>query len=202
MIHCNIGSLFQELEQYSAATEHYERALQIDPQLAAAHHGRGWILHDQGDLKAALAHYLEALRLRPDFALTHCSIGTVLQELGDLNEAERSFREAIRCDHDHSAAHAQLATLLRGKLPADDLTVLRKLVANPNLTDGKRSALHFGLAHVDDARNDYAAASGVNSDGPIHLNLLERKQPGPGLRPRATRSLDRRDDRDFHIPLL
>ena len=158
-IHCNLGSLFQEREQYEIAEQYYDRALQLDPSLAEAHHGRGSILLEQGDIPSALAHFREALRRRPHFAAAHCSLGTIQEELGHLEQAERSFREALLNDPDHSGAHAQLATLLRGRLPDSDLAASRELAANPNLTDGKRSALIFGLAHVDDARKDYLTAA-------------------------------------------
>ena len=158
-IHCNLGSLFQEREQYEIAIQHFDRALQLDPLFAEAYHGRGSIIHEQGDILSAKSHFREALRLRPNFAPAHCSMGTVHEESGDLDLAERSFREALLLDPDHSGAHAQLATLLRGRLLDSDLAASRQLAANPDLTDGKRSAIFFGLAHVDDARKDYLTAA-------------------------------------------
>ena len=86
-------------------------------------------------------------------------MGTVHEESGDLDLAEQSFRDALLHDPDHTGAHAQLATLLRGRLPESDMSACRQLTSNPNLTDGKRSAILFGLAHVDDARKDYHTAA-------------------------------------------
>ena len=56
----------------------------------------------------------------------------------------------MRYDPQHAGAWSQLATLLRDKLPDGDLIAMRQLLADPDLTDGKRAALHFGLAQVLD----------------------------------------------------
>jgi hypothetical protein len=52
-----------------------------------------------------------------------------------------------------------LATLLRGKLPDEDLAAMRSLLAEPDQLEGKRTVLHFGLAHVLDARGEYAESA-------------------------------------------
>jgi hypothetical protein len=79
--------------------------------------------------------------------------------LGEFDQAQVAFREALRHDPGHAGTHARLATLLRGKLPEADLGGMRALLADPLLSDGKRSALHFGLAHVLDARGDFDGAA-------------------------------------------
>jgi tetratricopeptide (TPR) repeat protein len=99
------------------------------------------------------------LDLRPNLAVTHCNLGTLLEELNDFDAAERHLREALRLDPDYAGARAQLATLLRGKLPEPDLAALERLTAHPDLTVSKRSALHFGVALVLDARGAYDAAA-------------------------------------------
>ena len=97
--------------------------------------------------------------LKPDLPAAHAALGTVREELGDFAEAESCWRTALRHDPRHAAAHAQLATMLRAKLPDEDLAALRQLLADPDLPDGRRCALQFGLAQVHDARGDYDEAA-------------------------------------------
>ena len=85
--------------------------------------------------------YRTAVRLKPDFAAAHCNLGTVREELNDFAEAEYCFREALRHDPQHAGAWSQLATLLGGKLPEGDLAAMRQLLADPELSDGKRGVL-------------------------------------------------------------
>jgi len=83
----------------------------------------------------------------------------VREELGDFQDAERCWREALRHDPGLAGAYSALATLLRGKLPDDDLAAMQKLLADPDLHDGRRCALRFGLAQVHDAKGSYDEAA-------------------------------------------
>jgi tetratricopeptide (TPR) repeat protein len=83
----------------------------------------------------------------------------VLEELGELDEAVQCWREALRHDPNHAGAYGQLATTLRAKLPEADRTAMHQLLADPQLSPGKRLALHFGLAQVLDAQGAYEQAS-------------------------------------------
>ena len=74
-------------------------------------------------------------------------------------EAEAAFRTALRLQPNFPIPHARLATLLRGKLPDADLAALEQRLADPELAQGPRARLLFGLAHVLDARGDYARAA-------------------------------------------
>lgn len=158
-IHCNLASVLTEQENYEEAIARYEIALRLAPDYAEAHNGLGFVLHEQGKFQEAAERYRAALRRDPEFAPAHCNLGTVLEELGAFDEARACFREALRHDPTCAGAHAQLATLLRGKLPEADEAAVRQLLADPLLTDGKRAALHFGLAQVLDARGDYQEAA-------------------------------------------
>jgi tetratricopeptide (TPR) repeat protein len=157
--HCNLAGLLAQQEKYDEATGRYRIALSHDPTYADAHCGLGGVRHEQGHLEEAQAHYREALRLSPDLPAAHAALGRAREELGDLAEAESCWRTALRHDPRQAGAHAQLATLLRDKLPDEDLAALRNLLADVDLSDMRRSALQFGLAHVHDARGAYAEAA-------------------------------------------
>src|SRR5262249_20509490 len=158
-IHTNAASLLAEQEKYDDALVVYRRALELDPTYAEAHCGVGGIRHEQGHFEEAQTHYREALRHKPDLPAAHCALGTVREELGDFQDAEASWRTALRYDARLAGAYSALATLLRGKLSDDDLVAMRKLLADPDLHDGRRSALHFGLAQVLDSRGSYEEAA-------------------------------------------
>src|SRR5262249_22776190 len=131
----------------------------LDPHYAEAHNGLGWVLHEQGRYKEAQERFGTALGLKPGLAQAHCNLGALREELNDFAGAERCFREALRHDPGHAGAWSLLATLRRGRLPEEDLAAGRRLLADPDLTDGKRALLHFGLAQVLDARGAYAEAA-------------------------------------------
>ncbi|HEX5273395.1 MAG TPA: tetratricopeptide repeat protein, partial [Gemmataceae bacterium] len=181
-IHSNLASLFADQEKYDDALARYALALRLDPSYAEAHSGIGWVRHEQGHFEEAEAHYREALRLKPDLAAAHANLGTVREELGDFTEAQKCWRAAVRHDPRHAGARAQLATMLRGKLPEEDLADLKRLLAEPDLTDGRRAALHFGLAQALDARGEFAAA-GESLRVANAIALTERAKRGQGYDP-------------------
>jgi tetratricopeptide (TPR) repeat protein len=158
-IHANAASLLAEQEKYDDALTVYRRALELDPTYAEAHCGLGGVRHEQGHFEEAQTHYREALRHKPDLPAAHCALGTVREELGDFKDAESCWRSALRYDARLAGAYSALATMLRGKLPDDDLVAMRQLLADPDLHDGRRSALHFGLAQVLDAKGAYEEAA-------------------------------------------
>jgi tetratricopeptide (TPR) repeat protein len=181
-IHTNLASLLAEQEKYDDALAVYRRALELDPNYAEAHAGLGAVKHEQGHFEQAQTHYREALRHKPDLPSAHCALGTVREELGDFEDAESCWRTALRHDPNLAGAYAALATLLRGKLPDDDLAAMHRLLADPDLHDGKRSALHFGLAQAFDARGAYDEASQSLRQANA-LALAGRQKRGQGYDP-------------------
>jgi tetratricopeptide (TPR) repeat protein len=181
-IHCNLASALEAQEKHQESVAHYELAMRLDPNYAEAYSGLGWVRHEQGQFQDALALYQRAVQLRPDLAAAHCNLGTVQEELSDFESAQRHLRDALRYDPSHGGAYAQLATLLRGKLPEEDLAVMRRLVADPDLTGGKRSALHSGLAIVLDARGEFEAAA-VHLRHANALRLADWRAQGKGYEP-------------------
>ena len=157
--HYNLGNALKEQGKLDEAVACYRRALELMPDLAKAHNNLGIALNDQGKLDEAVASYRRALKLKPDFAEVHYNLGVALEEIGDLRSAEDCFREALRHNSRFAFAHCELVKLLGGKLPQKDLAAQRRLLEARELTDVQRLSLHFGLAHVLDARGEYAEAA-------------------------------------------
>jgi tetratricopeptide (TPR) repeat protein len=182
--HTNLASVLAEQEKYDDALAVYRQALELDPSYAEAHCGLGGVRHEQGHFEQAQSHYREALRHKADLPGAHCALGTVREELGDFKDAERCWRTALGYDPRLAGAYSALATLQRGKLPDDDLVAIHKLLADPDLHDGRRCALHFGLAQVLDARG----AHDESAESLRHANALARagaQKRGQGYDPEA-----------------
>ncbi len=170
--HSALGVVLNELGKPDEAVVCCRRALQWKPAYAEAHNNLGNALKDQGKPDEAVACYRRALELKPDFAEAHANLGRAREESGDLRGAEDAFRAALRHDSRFAFAHYKLAELLGGKLPEQDLAAQRRLVEQgaasgeqKELTDAERMWLHFGLAHVLDARGEYADATAHLAQG-------------------------------------
>jgi tetratricopeptide (TPR) repeat protein len=179
MTYNNMGQALQEENSLDDAMAWYQRALQLDPGSARIHCNTASLLAGQEKYDDALAGYRRALELDPTYAEAHRALGTVREELGDFKEAESCWRTALRYDPRQADAYAALATLLRGKLPEEDLAGMHKLLADPDLHDGRRSALHFGLAQVLDARGAYPeAAESLRQANALALAAAQKRGQG------------------------
>jgi tetratricopeptide (TPR) repeat protein len=183
-IHCNFASALEEKDLHEEAIARYEIALRLDPNCAEAYNGLGFVRHEQGRDEEAKPLYRKSISLKPDFAPAYCNLGNLLEEHNDLEGAKECFRTAVRCDPHHAGARAQLATLLRSKLPEEDLASIRSMLDDPELLEGKRAVLSFGLAHVLDTRGEYAEAAECLRCGNA-LNLKNWEKRGEGYDPVA-----------------
>jgi tetratricopeptide (TPR) repeat protein len=175
--HNNLGNALWEQGKLDDTSVCYRRALDLKPDYAEAHSNLGNVLRDQGKLDEAVACYRRALELKPEFADAHNNLGCALEEIGDFRAAETCFRAALRHNPRFALAHFELAGLVGGKLAEKDFAALRELLVDRQLTDAQRLLLHFGLAHVLDARGDYDEAAKHLSRGNA-LQLAERRKVG------------------------
>jgi WD40 repeat protein/serine/threonine protein kinase/tetratricopeptide (TPR) repeat protein len=94
------------------------KAVELDPQSAAAHNNLGFALQAQGKLDEAIAEYREAIRFKPDYSVAHHNLGFALQGQGKLDEAIACYREAIGLEPDNAEMRNRLGNALwkQGKL--------------------------------------------------------------------------------------
>ena len=64
------------------AITHYQRALEIKPDLAVAHDNLGVILAGHGQIDEAIDHYRKAVEIKPDYEEAHNNLGFLLLRKG------------------------------------------------------------------------------------------------------------------------
>ncbi len=132
-----------------AAIAAYRKALQADPDLAAAQYRLGQALHAQGKSDDALKHYREALRLDPELADAHCAVGGILVSKGRHKDAVQHLQRAIELQPDLANAHMNMGFALAatGKLDEAILHHARAVRIDP-----KDASLRMSLAETLFAR--------------------------------------------------
>ncbi|HEV3262553.1 MAG TPA: sulfotransferase [Gemmataceae bacterium] len=158
-VHSNLGVAYKLKGKIADAMAHYREALRLNPSFAAAYNNLGLLLLEEGKADEAMANFQQALRLQPDMANAHCNRGMALVQLGEFDAGEASLRESVRYDPNYAPPYTHLANLLGRRFPEKDMDAVRQLLANPHLSDDNRCRLHFALAHVHDARGEYAEAA-------------------------------------------
>jgi len=175
----SLAEVYAELEDSEQAIPCWRRVLDLEPERAAAHNGLGWGLQDEGRPTEAKAHFETAIQLQPDFAGAQMSLGGLHEETGDLAAAESAFRGALRTQPNFALPHGRLATLLGGKLPAADFAALEARLADPQLAEGPRARLLFGLAHVLDGQRQFTrAADCLRQANAMTLEIARQRKRG------------------------
>jgi tetratricopeptide (TPR) repeat protein len=90
----------------------FQKALDRDPQLAAAHTNIGNLLHRRGDLEGARTHYRTALDLDPAQPEARYNLGNLLDDLGDRDGALAQWCEVVTTCPEFADAHYNLALAL------------------------------------------------------------------------------------------
>ena len=101
-------------EGYARAREAIERALSLEPALAEAHAGIGWIrMNHDWDWRGAETAYQRALELAPGNVPTLCRAGLLAASLGRLEEAIGMYRRVLEQDPLGASSYHILGAMLR-----------------------------------------------------------------------------------------
>jgi tetratricopeptide (TPR) repeat protein len=110
--HNNLGYDLAHQGRPAEAIEHYQKALEINPDFAEAHNNLGTALLDQGRLEEASEHFHQALDKDPAFAEAHNNLGLLLTKQGRAAEAIEQYRKAIELNPDRAEMYNNLGKLL------------------------------------------------------------------------------------------
>ncbi len=91
----NLGAALQTDGDLPRATQHYRRAVQIQPDYAPAHNNLGTALMAEGDIAGAAASYERALALVPDYANAQYNLANARLQQERPQEALDLFRRSL-----------------------------------------------------------------------------------------------------------
>ena len=111
--HHTLAMFYMRSGQRPLALEHFELALEYNPDYPEAHVNFGIALAQGRHWERAVAHFERALQRNPDFAEARFNLGLVLEMLGRSAEAKPHFDAVIRQRPDMAAAIQQRLAKLR-----------------------------------------------------------------------------------------
>jgi tetratricopeptide (TPR) repeat protein len=165
-----------DLGKLDLALRQAKRALQHDPENAAAHYYLAWILWRQDRLVEALPAAQKALRLAPDDADYHSLVGMILQEIPvDCARAEQYHQQAIALAPNVAAFHLRYAIFLRATGRSEVWTeVSRALELDPRLVSAYllRARLYLDQRRFGEAETSVREALAIQPTNPRGHELL------------------------------
>lgn len=108
-VHLRRAAYFCDRKDFINGAAAAREAVQLGPNLAAAHRMLGYALRQGGKLDAARASYLEAVRLDSLLAGELNDLGVAFAVEGRLREAAEQFRSVLQLNPDHASAKQNLA---------------------------------------------------------------------------------------------
>jgi tetratricopeptide (TPR) repeat protein len=103
-----------ELESSSPkeAQRFYHKALDLDPDMAAAHLNLGKLYHEAKETKKAEAHYRAAMASAPSDPAPPFNLGVLMEDIKEPDRALECYRAALKLDPSFGDAHYNVGLLL------------------------------------------------------------------------------------------
>ena len=92
----NLGNALAARGEFGEAIDHYQKALEINPDYVEAHNNLGLALAGRGQVNAAMAQYRKALEIDADCQQAHNNLGLALAGRGQFDEAIAHYRRALK----------------------------------------------------------------------------------------------------------
>ena len=108
-LYARASALDEDPASFEEAEKLYQRAIDLDPQLAIAYTNLGNIRFRRGDEAGAQTLYRRALEIDDRQPEAHYNLGYVLLERGDAQRAVPYFQRALQSDPRFADAHFNLA---------------------------------------------------------------------------------------------
>jgi tetratricopeptide (TPR) repeat protein len=101
------GRIRQQLGDFTGAMVDYDRAIDLDPQMAQAYTNRADIYINRGDYPQALVQCNKAIHLDPQLVNAHYQRGIIHTEAGNLHAALADYHRIIQIDPLDAKAYVQ-----------------------------------------------------------------------------------------------
>lgn len=110
--HNNLGSLYLQGNDHSAAQEEFSNAIALNPDEVNSYLGRGFVEQQASNYDAAIADYMQASQLAPS-PLAFFWLGQAYEGKGDCKRAQAAYVVALRLAPGMSEAQTRLELLLK-----------------------------------------------------------------------------------------
>lgn len=155
-----VGLACARLGEHAAAEFSYRRAIELDPNYAAAHAALAALLGGQGKMADAIAHARRSVELAPADPHLALNLALLSEADRDLDTAWSLLDAALAAGHE-TVLHALLYSRIAGsrKREAGALELIDRLLERRAFTTARDpSALHLAAAHVLDRLGRYDEA--------------------------------------------
>ena len=110
-----LGSYLQDHDYLDEAIANYAKAVQIDPNFAAAYYSLGVALQQKNQFEEAMAFYQQALSLNPKHIYALNNLGHIFKKMKKYDEAITYYQKALEINPDYADTYNNLGAVLQEK---------------------------------------------------------------------------------------
>ena len=103
------GRIWYSLGDKEKALAFFQKASEIDPSFAPAHHNQGVLFFELGELGKAEESFKRAIEKDPQYASGYKSLGILYFQMRDFDNAIAQFSEYATLNHENAEANFDLA---------------------------------------------------------------------------------------------
>jgi len=164
----NKGLSFYNLGYVDEALGCYDRAIDLNPELAGAYNNRGVFYANKGDYNMAIRDYERAIDLNPEDAEAYNNRGNAYADKGDYNMAIRDYDRVIELNPEYAEAYNNRGNAYRdmGEFDAAIMDYKKAIELNPKLAEAynNRGVAYDDKGDYDLAIMDYNRAIELNPE--------------------------------------
>ena len=189
LYHNTLGSILIAQGDLDSAIHTLQRAVEIDPTLAAAFYNLGLALIQSVRPAEAAEAFQRSLVLAPTYAPARVMLADILRAGGRTDDAVAEYRRVLAKQPTAGIAWWGLANLKTVPLGDDDIAAMRQAQASRSATENDHIAIGFALGKALADRGNYAESL----DAIATSNTLARRRAtwdGAGFSRTVSQALD------------
>ena len=109
------GVAYGNRGDYEKAISHHTKAIELNPNFAAAYYNRGFSYNSKGDFDTAIQDFNTVIELNPNFVAAYSNRGFSYNGKGDFDTAIQDFNTAIELNPNFVAAYSNRGFSYNGK---------------------------------------------------------------------------------------
>jgi tetratricopeptide (TPR) repeat protein len=107
--HLNLGNAYSARQQYDQAIAEYKKAVELDPNLAAAYNSLGYMYRAMNDDSSAEQAFKKYVEIMPNDPNPHDSYAELLMKMGRFDESIEHYRKALSLDSTFGSSRTGIA---------------------------------------------------------------------------------------------
>lgn len=108
-LHLRIGVSLKDKGLLTEAMEHYDRAIELNPQYAEAYYSKGAMLYYDGQIEESIANFEKTLEFEPQDSRAYNNLGSAYGSMGKLEKAASCFEKTLELSLNDYDAFMNLA---------------------------------------------------------------------------------------------